>query len=345
MSKDKNSKLYQPTPKTLTAMKALNTILFAAAALISATSCNNRAYEHTASYTPGNEVYTFEKSSVKAVYEPGQAPATLEVTIARDNADKAATLVLASAAGQAQFAPAVNFEKGAREATLTIDLANLRAGSAINDTIFLAPDFKTKAGKNYIALDLSMGYTWTRLTDAGCSYALLTDGLISPAVCGTSATFPVMIEEAVEAPGMYRLINPLGVYSKSENDLIIDATNPNEVKVLRQSTGINFGQGSIAIESLGAYHEGKGRRHSTIRMAGYYGTLENGIITFAGADSFNLYTGSEKNRTNHTGTFRIVLPSMVAAVEKTISKEHYNMGVAYLQSPEALAAGHYAMAD
>ena len=29
---------------------------------------------------------------------------------------------------------------------------------------------------------------------------------------------------------------------------------------------------------------------------------------------------------------------MVAAVEKTISKEHYNMGVAYLQSPEALAA-------
>ena len=326
-------------------LKSIARIVVASSLLIGICSCGNHSYTTAHAYTPGNEVFGFERTAINAVYEPGTAPASITVAIERDKADKAATLVLSSAKGSAAFAPSVSFEKGQKTASLTIDLASLRAGSHICDTIFMAPDFRTREGASYLAIDLSMGYTWTRLSDSGCSYALLTDDLISPYVSGASATFPVIIEEAVEAPGMYRLVNPLGAYSKEDCDIIINATNPAEVIVARQNTGIDLGHGSISIESLGAYHLENGRRPSTIRMAGYFGTLDKGIITFKGTESFYMHAGGERNRANLNGSLRIVLPSMVAQVEKTESKEHYALGVAYYQSPEAISVGSYALAD
>lgn len=173
---------------------------------------------------------------------------------------------------------------------------------------------------------------WVRLSTSECDYSILTDDLVTSAIRGNSASFPVIVEESVKTPGLYRLVNPMKAYASTPVDcnIIIDATNPDRVTIAKQSLGIDFGEGTVSIESLAAHYTAKGSHSILIEDAGYYGKLENGEITFPTAESFLLWNGDESRTSNRSGSLRIVLPERVAAVESTISRADYYLGVEYI---------------
>lgn len=173
---------------------------------------------------------------------------------------------------------------------------------------------------------------WMRLSTSECDYSILTDDLVTSAIRGNSASFPVIIEESVKTPGLYRLVNPMKAYASTPVDcnIIIDATNPERVTIAKQSLGIDFGEGTLSIESLAAHYTSKGSPSVLIEDAGYYGRLENGEIIFPTAESFLLWNGDESRTANRSGSLRIVLPERVSAVEATISRADYYLGAEYI---------------
>lgn len=189
--------------------------------------------------------------------------------------------------------------------------------------------------------DLNHKYTWLQLSAADCSYSLFTDDLISSTFRGRAATFPVIIEEALECPGMYRLVNPMSAFALSNEkaagqsfNLIINATNPDKVLIERQRTGVDLGSGAVSIESLASHFTNKGNPSILIEDAGYYGKLANGEITFPTGASFLLWANGASDKTNLNGTFRIILPEKVAAIENSIDKSDYALGLEYIARME-----------
>ncbi len=185
------------------------------------------------------------------------------------------------------------------------------------------------------AEDKAPEYTWVRLTTPGCDYSILTDDLVASALRGKAASYPVIIEEAAEARGLYRLVNPMKAFLPSDDNdteynLIIDATDPDHVTIAKQNLGVDLGQGSISIESLASHYASQGDPRILIEDAGYYGKLSNGEITFPAAASFYLWADGRHESANLSGALRIVLPEHVAAVESTISKADYNLGTEYI---------------
>lgn len=217
-----------------------------------------------------------------------------------------------------------------------------------------------KAGADILAAtDLSDGYTWMPMSSTDRAYSLLTDDVVASNVRGQEATFPVIIEEAIEKPGMYRLVNPMKAFDKSGSAetayIVIDATNPNRVFIDKQNVGVNLGKGELAIESAGARYQALGEDPLLIEDARYYGKLENGIISFPRSQSLNLWTGKNSSRSDLSGSFRIVLPEKVAEVERGISKADYALGVEYIArvagnpaieiNPATIPADSYALSE
>lgn len=195
--------------------------------------------------------------------------------------------------------------------------------------------FSTYAAGNDMSADSAVASSesgWVRLTTTECDYSILTDDLVSSAIRGNSASFPVIIEESTQTPGLYRLINPMKAYATTPVDcnIIIDATDPEHVTISKQSLGIDFGDGTVSIESLASHYADKGRHKILIEDAGYYGKLSNGEITFPTSESFLLWTGDDARTANRSGALRIVLPERVAAVEPTISRADYYLGAEYM---------------
>lgn len=174
-------------------------------------------------------------------------------------------------------------------------------------------------------------YTWARLTAPGCDYSIITDGIVASVLRGREASYPVSIEEAIEAPGMYRIVNPIMAYVVNDEQalryLIIDATDPHRVFVKKQDIGSVPAYGEMAVESFASYYADEGNPAILLEDAGYYGSLSNGEITFPASAGFILWTESGRIDTNLDGKFRIILPERVAAVESSIPKEDYNLGI------------------
>lgn len=308
-------------------MKA--TTIFTAAIIATAalaTSCTSRVYERAAAYTlAGDDTYGFATARVNQAYDKISAPATMTVTLTRKKSAEMAVvpLQISNIPGLPQ---SVTFEAGSKTATVELDLAAVKAGTTLNDTIRFAKGVNTSGE---LALNIEMRYTWVAMASADRAYSLLTDDVVATAKRGRAATFPVVIEEALEQPGMYRLVNPMKGFELSDNEadhyLVIDATNPNRVSIAKQNVG-----GDICIESASAYFLAQGRDELLIEDAKYFGKVVNGEIIFPRAMSFNLWNGQSAQTANITGDFRVVLPEKVAEVERTISHADYALGVEYI---------------
>lgn len=102
--------------------------------------------------------------------------------------------------------------------------------------------------------------------------------------------YEVEIQVNTETPGLYRLVNPYGAaypyneegdYDASKNYYMeIDASNPEQVTVGLSYTGLDWGKGELAIWSLAGYYMANGKTAEEVAAAGYFGKLENGVITF-----------------------------------------------------------------
>lgn len=344
-------------------MKTIHTILAATALAgisLLGTSCSSRVYERAAAYTlAGDDTYGFAETRVEKNYDKMSAPLSMTVTVTRGKSAEEAIVPLrhSDIPGVPQ---AVVFEAGSRTATFEVDLSSVGAGCALNDTIRFANGVRTQKGSGFMALDIAMNYTWMQISSCDRAYSLLTDDVVATTVRGRKATFPVIIEEAIERPGMYRLVNAMkgydttaGVTPDAASYIVVNATDPERVTIDKQSLGVDLGRGELAIESLASYFLAEGRHPVLIEDARCYGRLENGVITFPRASSFNLWMGGNATSANLTGSFRIVLPERVAEMERTLSKEDYDLGVEYLArvgetpafelNPAAISTDSYAL--
>ena len=156
----------------------------------------------------------------------------------------------------------------------------------------------------------------------------LTPMFYDPAEVPTP-TYEVEIMENTETPGLYRVMDPYSnsVYPYAEGDcapdgmyLVINATNPNQVYIPKQSIGFDWGYGEMFIQSFAAYFlETGAASEEDLAAAGYFGKVENGVITLplltnSGKPvSALLYLGDTPYLTGDAGEFKLVLPSAVPA--------------------------------
>lgn len=175
-------------------------------------------------------------------------------------------------------------------------------------------------------------YTWSTLSADNCGYALLTDDMISSSIRGKSATFPVIIEEAIECKGIYRLVNPMRAFGSGSDynfNIIINATDPSRVIIERQDLGVDLGKGAVAIESAAARYLKEGVPAIVVEDAGLFGQFENGEISFAD-NSFLLWADGKSENTNIGGNFRVILPERVAHYKASQGEIDYALGTEYI---------------
>ena len=120
---------------------------------------------------------------------------------------------------------------------------------------------------------------------------------------------------------MYKMINPYheaypynepGDWDDSQDhNIVIDATNPDAVIIERQSTGTDWGYGTIEIESDGAYYYSRGASYEAIiaNVGDIFGKLADGKITFP-VDCFTIYMGTYTLYGNRSGKFLLDLTDL-----------------------------------
>ena len=150
----------------------------------------------------------------------------------------------------------------------------------------------------------------------GIGTGLYTDYAFAPMFLGDqngnpapAPTYEVQIQENVNTPGVYRVINPYhpdnyyyqvqGGYGYDESqdyNLIIDAHDPDAVYIQAQPIGIDGGWqdqaqtkpwGTITLFSLGGAYIDAGNPFDAVKGAGLIkGTLKDGVVTFEPKELF-----------------------------------------------------------
>ena len=149
--------------------------------------------------------------------------------------------------------------------------------------------------------------------------AQYTDDILTALFNLSNTTYEVEIQESVDNPGKYRLVNPYGeAYPYNEPGdwddsqdyyMVIDARNPNAVIIPEQALGLDWGYGMLSIWSLADNYLGQGAPESYI--APYVGTLVEGVITFPQKSllmSLAGYNNGTYYYANTNSAFKVVLP-------------------------------------
>ena len=146
--------------------------------------------------------------------------------------------------------------------------------------------------------------------------ATFTDALVGTWFGNPEVSYEVEIEESVDNPGKYRLVNPYGeAYPYNEPGdwdaantyyLTIDATNPDAVNIVADNLGLDWGYGMMWTMSAADYFILTGQAtEEQLLAAGYYGKLADGVITFGPKTIFIGDDGDELG----AGYFTVVLPT------------------------------------
>lgn len=120
-----------------------------------------------------------------------------------------------------------------------------------------------------------------------------TDGIIPSMFNIDVMTWPVEIEENINTPGLYRIVNPYLEWPINIADggddvqsgnyyIILDCTDPDAVTMPECQTGVNFSSqyGMISVVALGEMYVQNGNDRELVKRYGYFGTLEDGVVTF-----------------------------------------------------------------
>ena len=150
-----------------------------------------------------------------------------------------------------------------------------------------------------------------------------------------AVTYEIEILENTETPGLYRLMNVYAnsTYPYAEDDcaaegtyLEVNACDPEGVYIPQQSLGIDWGYGDISFVSGGANYLSN-YDFETIKNAGYFGTLKDGVITLPNMKwemsdgSFRegqglVYMGTGLYGFGTLDGFRVTLPGAAAEAPK-----------------------------
>lgn len=193
-------------------------------------------------------------------------------------------------------------------------------------------------------VDYSWAY-YTPVADESDSWKSLGEGKLrhdffESMIIGEAPEYAVEVQESLETPGLYRVVNPLGEgypynfagFCETEYNhyMIVDATSEN-VELRNFDTGFDMMAGNFLIISYTDYYRDYGLNEQEIADSGKCGSLNDGVITFP-ANSFMLWCpdwenlGGEDNAyyySNPKGDFKLTLPtgSAVDKVESTVSDE------------------------
>ena len=146
--------------------------------------------------------------------------------------------------------------------------------------------------------------------------ATFTDALVGAWFGEPEVSYKVEIEESVDNPGKYRLVNPYGeAYPYNEPGdwdaantyyLTIDATNPDAVNIVSDNLGLDWGYGMMWTMSTADYYILTGQATAEQLLSlGYYGKLADGVITFGPK---TILIGDDGNSLG-AGHFTVVLPT------------------------------------
>lgn len=158
---------------------------------------------------------------------------------------------------------------------------------------------------------------------------LYRDDIITALYVVDNYEFEVDVEENTKTPGLYRLVKPYVNYpyqnldsESTEEYMVIDATNPDQVFFRRYETGMDMGGGVISINSVaGDYYE-NGKFQQAV-AEGVCGKMKDKVITFPkGALLANETTmGVTTYRiANSGGMFRLKLPGALELDVKQVIK-------------------------
>ncbi len=143
---------------------------------------------------------------------------------------------------------------------------------------------------------------------------LYTDDIILPFLVNVDSckTYEVEVEENMDTPGLYRLVDPYGpgvfpdYYMLDSTGvsmpaagkyLVINACDPEGVYIEHQGLGINLGKSEVGFVTEGARHIDS-YPFETIKQAGLFGKIENGVITFP---SFEITQGGQPTGNYYQG--------------------------------------------
>lgn len=153
---------------------------------------------------------------------------------------------------------------------------------------------------------------------------LYVDDIIGPLFKEDPCPIECEIEESDETKGKYRLINPYGeafAYNEPGDwddtkdwHIVVFANNPERVYIPVQPTGVDWGFGIMSVGSLGGVYLAQGVDADKIAAAGFFGTMEDGVITFPTqglvvSDDDGMYYA------NNNGEAVILLPDAYAALK------------------------------
>lgn len=153
-------------------------------------------------------------------------------------------------------------------------------------------------------------------------------------------TYAVEILENKDQPGLYRIVDAFkGVleyldFDYTSANLEVNATDPNNVYIETQSTGVDDGDGEMFVTTYGNYMLDR-YDFETLASYGYFGKLENGVITFpvfsrknddgdvTGYHQGIMFQGSSGWYVGPNGAFKIALPgsSLEVAMKKAAAKK------------------------
>lgn len=309
------------------------------AVLIAAFSWAFTACDSDVDYTPADAMTNAQ------VYFPKDNSSTLNLSkdktsfdldLMRGKTDEALTVNLTAKGGENifTFPASVSFASGAGKTTITVsyDPEKLVYDEFHNITISISDEsLTTPYGVSSYTFKAGIPAPWKSL-----GKATYVDDLVTTFYKVDNIPYEVEIQENMEEPGIYRLVNPYGVAYPYNEDGDYDADNnyyfeinaqdPEGVYFTQFHSGMDWGNGEFVFWSLADYQmKRQGKTLEEVKAMGLCGTLKDGVITFpsqsllVGMLEYNnggLYTS------NNNGAFMIAMPGVVLA--------DYSVSVAYL---------------
>lgn len=163
---------------------------------------------------------------------------------------------------------------------------------------------------------------WKHIGQATYSEGFIADSEV-PISGISTCTYQVDIEESTDRPGYFRLVDPYGdnyIYSNSLSYdytrhyyMEIDATDPQcvSLKLMEDGCGYDMGYGRMQLWSRADRALGEGKTKDEVKELGYFGKVENEVITFPTNMLLIRYIDIPNTGwywANLSSTFKLVLP-------------------------------------
>ena len=215
----------------------------------------------------------------------------------------------------------VSFAAGQKEASIQVsyDPANIVFDKFETVKISLADaSLTTEWGISEYVFTAGVPAPWVSL-----GMATVVDDYITGIFGVENVAWQVELQENQLYPGYYRLVNPYGAgypynepgdYDASQDYYLeIHAEDPSKVWIPITTYGMDWGYGNFIFGSMAGLRIAQGKPDAA---EGYYGQLEDGIITFpAGALLIGMsdYNDGGLYACNESGAFKVVFPGVVLA--------------------------------